>query len=100
MLGSVKAKRQASRPRGRRNVRATPYHHGSLDTALLDAAERILEEKGIQGLTLRATAREAGVSHAAPKNHFGDLTGLLSELAAVGFGRFRAAMEAQIRKSD
>src|SRR5260370_7985249 len=26
--------------------------------------------------------------------------GLLSDLAAVGFGRFRAAMEAQIRKSD
>ena len=26
--------------------------------------------------------------------------GLLSDLAAVGFGRFRAAMEAQIRESD
>ena len=52
------------------------------------------------GLTLRAAAREAGVSHAAPKNHFGDVMGLLSDLAAVGFVRFRAAMEAHIRKSD
>jgi AcrR family transcriptional regulator len=51
-------------------------------------------------LTLRAAAREAGVSHAAPKNHFGDVMGLLSDLAAVGFLRFRAAMEDQIRKSD
>src|SRR5215831_10537991 len=44
------------------------------------------------GLTLRAAAREAGVSHAAPKNHFGDVMGLLSDLAAVGFARFQAAM--------
>ena len=41
---------------------------------------------------MRATAREAGVSHAAPKNHFGNLTGLLSDLAAVGFKRFRAEL--------
>lgn len=47
---------------------------------------------GLAGLTLRAAAREAGVSHAAPTHHFGDLTGLLSDLAAVGFRRFRAEL--------
>jgi hypothetical protein len=47
--------------------------------------------------TLTITSREAGVSHAAPKNHFGDVMGLLSDLAAVGFARFRGAMEAHIR---
>jgi AcrR family transcriptional regulator len=101
MLGSTKAKgRQASGPRGRRKVRATPYHHGSLEAALLDAAERIMEEKGTHGLTLRAAAREAGVSHAAPKNHFGDLTGLLSELAARGYERFCAMMVGDVRATD
>src|SRR5262245_50708668 len=81
--------------------RAAPYHHGSLREAMLRAAESILERDGIGGLTLRAAARDAaGVSHAAPKNHFGDVMGLLSDLAAVGFVRFRAAMEAHIRKSD
>jgi AcrR family transcriptional regulator len=65
-----------------------PYHHGALREALLAAAEQILEREGGGGLTLRAAARRAGSSHAAPKNHFGDLTGLLSELAARGFGRF------------
>lgn len=69
-----------------------PYHHGALDQALLTAAEAVLERDGLQGLTLRAVAREAGVSHAAPTHHFGDLTGLLSELAAIGFRRFNAAM--------
>jgi AcrR family transcriptional regulator len=43
-------------------------------------------------LTLRAVAREAGVSHAAPTHHFGDLTGLVSELAAIGYRQFNAAM--------
>jgi AcrR family transcriptional regulator len=37
-------------------------------------------------------AREAGVSHAAPTHHFGDLSGLVSELAAIGFRQFNAAM--------
>jgi AcrR family transcriptional regulator len=69
-----------------------PYHHGDLHDALLAAAERVLERDGLGGLTLRAVAREAGVSHAAPTHHFGDLTGLLSELAAIGFRRFNAAM--------
>jgi len=39
-------------------------------------------------------AREAGVSHAAPTHHFGDLTGLVSELAAIGFRQFNHAMAA------
>ena len=84
----------------RRAKRPAPYHHGSLREAMLRAAESILERDGIGGLTLRAAAREAGVSHAAPKNHFGDVMGLLSDLAAVGFARFRTMMETHVRKSD
>jgi len=70
----------------------SPYHHGALREALLQAAERVLERDGLPGLTLRAVAREAGVSHAAPTHHFGDLAGLLSELAAIGFRQFSQAM--------
>ena len=78
-----------------RRVRAdkdSPYHHGALRDALLQAAEKLLERDGLPGLTLRAVAREAGVSHAAPTHHFGDLAGLLSELAAIGYRQFNAAM--------
>src|SRR5258708_36291675 len=82
-----------SAPKGR-PVEETPYHHGALHEALLKAAEKVLERDGLQGLTLRAVAREAGVSHAAPTHHFGDLTGLVSELAAIGFQQFNAAMVA------
>src|SRR5512138_2630439 len=87
--------RPATAKRAVRRTRAeadSPYHHGALRDALLQAAEKVLERDGLPGLTLRAVAREAGVSHAAPTHHFGDLTGLLSELAAIGFRRFGAAM--------
>ena len=90
------ARAVAERPaaRRRRPSGETPYHHGDLHDALLAAAERVLERDGLPGLTLRAVAREAGVSHAAPTHHFGDLSGLLSELAAIGFRRFNEAMVA------
>jgi AcrR family transcriptional regulator len=71
-----------------------PYHHGNLKAALVAAAEAVLERDGLGGLTLRAAAREAGVSHAAPRHAVGDLSGLLAELAASGFERLRAGMEA------
>jgi AcrR family transcriptional regulator len=70
------------------------YHHGDLREALLKAAEKIMRQEGLQALTLRAAARAAGVSHAAPAHHFKDLSGLLTELAIVGFKRLRDCMQA------
>ena len=70
-----------------------PYHHGALRQALLEAAEASLEEGGQQALTLRAVARRVGVTHAAPKPHFGDLNGLLTALATSGFMRLRERFE-------
>ena len=68
------------------------YHHGDLRAALLDAAGSILQEKGVEGFSLRECARRAGTSHAAPAHHFGDAQGLLSEFAALGFERMVAMM--------
>jgi len=75
-----------------KSTRDKPYHHGSLPHALLDAAELVLRRDGIRGLTLRAIAREAGVSHTAPQHHFGDTAGVLSELAASGHRRLASSM--------
>lgn len=72
-----------------------PYHHGDLRAALLAAAEAELTDRGVEGFSLRAVAKRAGVSHAAPAHHFGDVQGLLTALAAEGFRRFLAAMEAR-----
>ena len=86
--------RKRGAPRAAGGREEAPYHHGALRDALLEAAEKVLERDGLQGLTLRAVAREAGVSHAAPTHHFGDLTGMVSELAAIGFRQFNTAMAA------
>ncbi|HEY1832438.1 MAG TPA: TetR/AcrR family transcriptional regulator [Acidimicrobiales bacterium] len=62
------------------------YHHGDLRAALLRAAVGEITRDGVNNLSMRAVARRAGVSHAAPAHHFGDKTGLLTALAAEGFG--------------
>lgn len=66
-----------------------PYHHGDLRNGLLDAARAILEEQSLSALTLRAVARRAGVSHAAPYRHFPNHEALLVELGVEGFQELR-----------
>jgi AcrR family transcriptional regulator len=70
------------------------YHHGDLPAALLDAVAALIREGGLETVTLRAAARRAGVSHAAPAHHFGDKAGLLAAFAAQGFAAFTATLEA------
>ena len=67
-----------------------PYHHGNLRTALLEQAERTVRERGVAELSLRELAREAGVSHGAPRRHFADRQALLDALAEAGFARLGA----------
>jgi len=46
------------------------YHHGDLRRALIDAGLLPLESHDASTLSLRAVAREANVSAAAPYHHF------------------------------
>jgi AcrR family transcriptional regulator len=64
---------------------AATYHHGNLRQALLEAARALTAEVGIEGFTLREIARRAGVSHAAPYNHFTDKADLERALAIEAF---------------
>lgn len=73
-----------------------PYHHGDLRRALLMAAEAVLEREGPSALSLRAVAREAGVSPAAPYHHFKDKNELLNAVAVEGFIQLKEAMAAVI----
>jgi AcrR family transcriptional regulator len=61
------------------------YHHGDLKEALLQAAKRLIVEKGIDALSLRSIAAEVGVSHMAPYAHFKNKSELFQSLAALGF---------------
>ncbi len=69
-----------------------PYHHGDLSRALVDAARKILESEGPAALSLRAVAREAGVSPAAPYHHFKDKAELLEAVAHEGWHELDVAL--------
>ena len=73
-----------------------PYHHGNLRSELLACAERALGEGGLAQLSLRELARQAGVSHAAPRRHFADKQALLDALAQDGFERLGRELRAAI----
>ncbi|MDX5299102.1 MAG: WHG domain-containing protein [Gammaproteobacteria bacterium] len=72
-------------------------HHGNLREALLDRALEHLREVGPDKISLRALARDIGVSQTAPYRHFTDKTAVLAALAAQGFRHLgqqtRAAIE-------
>lgn len=61
--------------------RPESYHHGNLRPALLDAAEELLVEGGVEALSWREIARRAGVSPGAPYHHFADKAALLTALS-------------------
>jgi AcrR family transcriptional regulator len=65
--------------------------------ALLEAARAELVEHGNAAISLRAVARRAGVSHAAPKFHFGDRAGLLTAVATEGFQALAAALRQAVQ---
>ena len=68
------------------------YHHGDLRNALLAAALALVEENGLEGLSLRKVAARVGVSHAAPEHHFPTLRHLMNAMATVGFELFTRSM--------
>jgi AcrR family transcriptional regulator len=65
---------------GARAIEAEP-----LRGQLIHATLALLGERGLPGVTLRGVAKRAGVSHAAPLNHFSNFAQLLTETAATGF---------------
>ncbi|MFE9923422.1 TetR/AcrR family transcriptional regulator [Streptomyces sp. NPDC005774] len=68
------------------------YHHGDLRRAVLTAALDVIATEGPAALSLRDLARRAGVSHAAPAHHFKDRAGLLTAIAAEGYGLLSTAL--------
>ena len=66
------------------------YHHGDLRAAVLAEVERIVARQGVAGVSIRALAASLGVSHTAPRHHFGSRDGVLTAFAAQGYGLLAA----------
>jgi AcrR family transcriptional regulator len=78
---------------------ANAYQHGNLREALVQAGLKLLSEGGVEGLSLRAAAQMAGVSHAAPYRHFKDKDQLVAAIAEQGFRLLSAFMRAEVERA-
>jgi AcrR family transcriptional regulator len=76
----------------RTGARTDRYHHGDLPNVVKQAALDVLANDGPGSLSLRQVAATAGVSHTAPRHHFGDKQHLLTVLAIDGFDTLATAM--------
>jgi AcrR family transcriptional regulator len=76
------------------------YHHGDLKNALIEAGIDILASEGVNGLTLRKAARQAGVSHAAPYAHFADKQALIAAISTEGYRRFFEQITAVVTRYE
>jgi AcrR family transcriptional regulator len=59
---------------------------------VLEASLALIEEGGLDRLSMREVARKAGVSHQAPYHYFGDRESILAALAGDGFSKLEEAL--------
>ena len=75
------------------------YHHGDLERALVETAVRMIQDEGVQALTLRGVGARLGVSRTALYRHFDDKQALLARVASEGFKRFHEALAAAVARA-
>ncbi|MGK7865582.1 TetR/AcrR family transcriptional regulator [Falsiroseomonas sp. E2-1-a4] len=78
------------------------YHHGNLVDALVAATIAIIEERGVEHVSVREAARRVGVSPGAPFRHFATKTALMTAVAEQAMNRLKASVDAALdgRKTD
>lgn len=69
-----------------------PYHHGNLVETLVAVTIEIIEERGVEHVSVREAAKRAGVSPGAPFQHFRSKTALLTAVAEQAMGRLTATV--------
>jgi len=72
------------------------FRHGYLAEALVEAAVARLEADGVEALSLRELARDAGVNHRAVYRHFPDKLSLLARVAEEGWRRLERRVKQQL----
>ena len=84
-------------------ARSGRYHHGNLVDALVTATIAIIEERGVEHVSVREAAKRAGVSPGAPFRHFRSKTALMTAVAEQAMARLKAAVSdalAEIEDDD
>lgn len=76
------------------------YHHKDLKNALFRAALKLLDEQGVAAVTIRAVAREVGVSHTAYANHYRDRKDLLTAVAKAQFDYIQSWIDKRLENNS
>jgi len=92
--------RKASAPRTETAKRRARTTEGGLREDCVEQALAVIEQVGIEGLSLRDVARRLGVSHQAPYKHFASRDHLLAEVVARAFAAFAAHLDAHPPTAD
>jgi AcrR family transcriptional regulator len=79
--------------------RRKPYHHGALNSALVEASIALAREGGPDRVILREAARAAGVSHSAAYRHFADREALLAEVSRHARSELAAEMRRRVARA-
>lgn len=74
------------------NMTKQKYHHGDLRTALLNATIEMINQQGVEAITMRKLSEWIGVSRTAAYRHFSDKADLLTATAIEGFKQFTHAL--------
>ncbi|MEM9601505.1 MAG: TetR/AcrR family transcriptional regulator [Pseudomonadota bacterium] len=68
------------------------YHHGNLAESLLDAVEDLATRFGLEAVSLRACAKQLGVSPSSAFRHYPDKRALLTAFATRALQQLSAAL--------
>lgn len=76
------------------------YHHGNLRQRFVEAASQVVDQQGVDGLSMRSLARQLGVSSAAPFRHFSNKQELLDAIAERAGAEVDRRLEEAITDGD
>lgn len=76
------------------------YHHGELRQQLIDEGLSLINEAGVDGLSIRKVAERCGVSHAAPYRHFTSKDDLVQAIGQMVWNAFSTALKKAVTETD
>ncbi|PZO08955.1 MAG: TetR family transcriptional regulator [Lysobacteraceae bacterium] len=76
------------------------YHHGNLRAAIIEATLALVEEQGVNAVSVREIAKRLGVSPGAPFRHFANKKTLLTAVATEAMESFSAAIHEELTASS
>ncbi|MCT4795634.1 TetR/AcrR family transcriptional regulator [Exiguobacterium alkaliphilum] len=76
------------------------YHHGELRQQLIDEGLSLINESGVNGLSIRKVAERCGVSHTAPYRHFTNKDELIQAIGQTVWTAFSTALMKAMQDED